>query len=62
MMSDFETLSSCYAVSDSFTTPWTVALQTSLSRGFPGRNTAWSCHFLLQDIFLAQESNPHLQH
>ena len=28
--------------------------------GFPGKNTAVGCHFLLQGIFLTQGSNPHL--
>ena len=28
---------------------------------FPGKNTEVSCHFLLQGIFPAQESKPHLQ-
>ena len=27
---------------------------------FPGKNTGVGCHFLLQGIFLTQESNPHL--
>ena len=31
-------------------TPWTVTCQAPLSMGF--------CHFLLQGIFLTQESNP----
>ena len=26
----------------------------------PGKNTAVGCHFLLQEIFLTQGSNPHL--
>ena len=26
----------------------------------PGKNTGAGCHFLLQGIFLTQESNPHL--
>ena len=29
---------------------------------FPGKNTGLSCHFLLQEIFLTQGSNPHLLH
>ena len=29
---------------------------------FPGKNTGVGCHFLLQGIFLAQESNPCLLH
>ena len=28
----------------------------------PGKNTEVSCHFLLQEIFLSQGSNPHLLH
>ena len=38
-------------------TPWTVALQASLSMGFP-RQECWSgLHFLLQGIFLTQGWN-----
>ena len=29
---------------------------------FPVKNTGMGCHFLLQGIFLTQESNPHLLH
>ena len=29
---------------------------------FPGKNTGVCCHFLLQGIFLTQESNPYLLH
>ena len=29
-------------------------------RDFPGKNNGVGCHFLLQGIFLTQESNPHL--
>ena len=43
-----------------FATPWTVALQALLSRGFFRKNTGVGCLFLLQGIFLAQGSNPHL--
>ena len=42
-----------------FVTPWTVTYQASLSMGFPGKNTAVGCHFLLQ-IFLTQGLNPGL--
>ena len=38
-----------------FATPWTVAYQASPSMGF-SRQECWS-HFLLQGIFLTQESN-----
>ena len=40
-------------------TPWTVAHQTPLPMEF-SRQTYWSCHFLLQGIFLTQGWNPHL--
>ena len=43
-------------VSDSFTTPWTVAHQALPSMGFP-RREYWS-GFLLQGIFPPQGSNP----
>ena len=43
-----------------FVTPWTVAHQAPLSMGSPGKNTGSGCHFLLQRIFLTQESNPSL--
>ena len=39
----------------------TAAHQALLSVGFP-RQEYWSCHFLLQGIFLTQGSNPHLLH
>ena len=42
--------------------PWTVACQVPLSMGFPGKNTGVGCHFLLQEIFLIQGSNPGLLH
>ena len=29
---------------------------------FPGKNTGVGCHFILQGIFLTQESNPGLLH
>ena len=41
-----------------FATPWTVAHQTPLSMGYPGKNTGVVCHFLLQGIFLTEGSNP----
>ena len=40
-----------------FATPWTVAHQTPLSVGFPGKNAGEGCHALLQGIFLTQRSN-----
>ena len=42
-----------------FATPWTAAHQALLSMKFP-RQEYWSCHFLLQGIFLAQGLNLHL--
>ena len=41
-------------MSNSFATPWTVALQAPLSMGSPGKNTGVGCHFLLQGIFPTQ--------
>ena len=43
-------------------TPWTVACQEPVSRGFPSKKTGAGCHFLLQRIFLTQGSNLHLLH
>ena len=31
-------------------------------KNFPDKNTTLGCHFLLQRIFLTQESNSHLMH
>ena len=44
-------------MSDSFVTPWTVACQAPLSIEFQSNTAGMSCHFLLQGIFLTQESN-----
>ena len=44
-------LFSCWVVSDSFTTSWTVARQLLCPWNSPGKNTGASCHFLLQGIF-----------
>ena len=35
-------------------TPWTVAHQASLSKGFLSKNTGVGCHFLFQELFLTQ--------
>ena len=43
-------------------TPWTVARQVPLPWDSPGKNTGVGCHFLLQGIFLIQESNQGLLH
>ena len=41
--------------------PWTLAHQAPQNPGdSPGKNIGVGCHFLLQEIFLSQESNPHL--
>ena len=50
-------LFSSYVVSDTFVTPWIVALQAPRPWGSPGKNTAVGCHFLLQGIFLTQGSD-----
>ena len=42
--------------------PGTVSHQAPLSLGFLGNNTGAGCQFLLQGIFLTQESNPCLLH
>ena len=44
--------------SESFATPWTVALEAPLSVGFLGKNTGAGCHFLLEEIFPTQGWNP----
>ena len=41
-----------------FVTPQTVAHRLLCPWDFPGRNTAVSCHFLLQGILPTQGSNP----
>ena len=46
-------------VSGSFVTPWTAVHQVPLW-DFLGRNTGVGSRFLLQGIFLSQESNPGL--
>ena len=49
-------------VSDSL---WSHGLQSTglfCPRDFPGKNTGVDCHFLVQGIFLTQESNPRLWH
>ena len=44
-----------------FVTPWTVAYKVPPFMGF-SRQECWSGHFLLQGIFLTQESNLGLPH
>ena len=48
-------------ISLTLATLWITACQAPLSMGF-SRQEYWSGHFLLQGIFLTQESNPGLQH
>ena len=45
-----------------FVNQWTVAHQAPLSMEFSSKNTGMSCHFLFQEIFPTQGSNPHLLH
>ena len=39
---------------------WTAAARLLCPWDFPGKNTAVSCHFLLQGIFLTQGLNPRI--
>ena len=55
-------LLSCFSLIQLFATRWTVACQTPLPRGFPGKNSGAGCHILLQGIFPTQGSNTHLLH
>ena len=54
---------SCWVVSKSFATLWTVVRQAPLPARllcpwhFPGKNTGVGCHCLLQEIFWTQRSN-----
>ena len=41
---------------------WTVAHRLFYPQDFPSKNTGVGCHFLLQGIFLVQESKPHYLH
>ena len=43
-----------------FATPWTVNCRLLCPWNSPGKNTGVGFHFLLQGIFLIQESNLHL--
>ena len=45
-----------------FATLWTVAYQAPPSMEFSGKSAGVDCHFLLQMIFLTQESKPGLPH
>ena len=46
--------------SNSFATPWNIALQAPCPRNSPDKNTGAGCHFLLQGIILTQGLNSHL--
>ena len=52
----------CFLSHVQLVTAQTVAHQAPLSIGFSGKNTGVGCHCLLQVIFPAQGSNPHLLH
>ena len=52
----------CSILPDFFASPWTVAHQASLSMEFSRQEYGVSCHFLLQEAFLTQGSNPWLLH
>ena len=52
----------CSVTSDIFVTPWTAAHQSPLPLDFPVKSTGAGCHFLLQETFPAQGSDPHLSH
>ena len=45
-----------------FASPWTVTTGLLCSWDFPGKNTRVGCHFLLQETFQNQKSNPYLLH
>ena len=45
-----------------FVVPWTVAARLLCPWDFPGKKTGVGCYFLLQGVFLTQESNPRLLH
>ena len=49
-------------MSNSFSTPWTVATRLLCPWVFQGKNTGVGCHFLLQGIFPTQGSNLSLLH
>ena len=52
----------CSVLSDSLWPSWTAAHQVLCPWNFPGKNTGVGCHFLLQRVFLTQESNLYLLH
>ena len=48
--------------SDSYATPWMVPTRLLYPWDFPDKNNGMGHHFLLQEIFPTQGSNPHLLH
>ena len=59
---DEDYLCVCSVMSDFFATPWTAAHQSPLPLDFPVESIGVGRHFLLQEIFSIQGSNPHLLH
>ena len=53
---------SCSVVSDSLQLHGLQPSSLLCPRNFPGKDTGVGCHFLLQEIFLTQGSNPYLLH
>ena len=51
----------CSVVSNSFATAWMVAAHLLNWQDSPGKSTGVGCHFLLQEIFPTQGSNPGLR-
>ena len=56
----FWPMRACSFMSDSFVISWTVALQLLCPWNYPSKNIREDCHFLLQEVFQTQGSNPHL--
>ena len=51
---------SCFSRVRLFETLWTIVTRLFCPWNFPGKSTRVDCHFLLQQIFPTQASNPHL--
>ena len=58
----FHSLHACLVVPDSWRPHGLYRATLLCPWDFPGKNTEVGCHFFLQEIFLIQESNPHLLH
>ena len=52
----------CSVMSNSFWPHGLLPARLPFPMGFPGKNTGVGCHFLLQENFLTQGSNPHPLH